>query len=98
MIPSEMHRVYKRLGGWKYFILSWLGWFLKLFFLNCLGPAWLGFHTYFWDGSTIPESYLERLRDVVWQNMVFNRWEQGDMVMIDNFRISHGRQVSDYSS
>jgi len=29
----------------------------------------------------------------MWSNMVFNRWEQGDVLMIDNFRVSHGRQV-----
>lgn len=93
MIPSEMYRVYRRLGGLKYLLLSWVAWILKIFFLNILGPSWLGFHTSFGDGSAIPESYLEHARDVVWRNMVFNRWQQGDIVMIDNFRISHGRQV-----
>ena len=66
---------------------------MKIFFLRVLGPARVGFHTSFGDGSQIPESHLEHLRDVVWRNLVFNRWEQGDIVMIDNFRISHGRQV-----
>ena len=93
MIPSEMYRVYRRLGGLRYLLLSWVGWFLKIFFLRVLGPARVGFHTSFGDGSQIPESHLEHLRDVVWRNLVFNRWEQGDIVMIDNFRISHGRQV-----
>ena len=93
MIPSEMYRVYRRLGGLHYLLLSWVTWFLKIFFLNFLGPSWLGFHTSFGDGSAIPESYLEHLRDVVWRNLVFNRWQLGDIVMIDNFRISHGRQV-----
>ena len=54
----------------------------------------LGFHTCFGDGSEIPGSYLEHIRDVMWKNMVFNRWELGDIVLIDNYWISHGRQVS----
>ena len=53
----------------------------------------VGFHTCFGDGSEIPESYLEHIRDVMWKNMVFNRWELGDIVLIDNYWISHGRQV-----
>ena len=53
----------------------------------------VGFHTSFGDGSVIPDKHLEHIRDVVWSNMVFNRWQQGDIIMIDNFRISHGRQV-----
>ena len=72
-------------------------WFLKLFFLNILGPKWVGLHTSFGDGSEIPELYLKHVRDVMWKNMVFNRWEQGDILMIDNFRVSHGRQVGQLS-
>ena len=53
----------------------------------------VGFHTCFGDGSEIPEPYLEHIRDVMWKNMVFNRWELGDIVLIDNYWISHGRQV-----
>lgn len=92
MIPDEFNRIYKRLGNLKYWFFSWLMWVLKFFFLTILGPKWVGFHTAFGDGSEIPEYYLEHLRDVIWKNMVFNRWELGDMLMIDNFRVSHGRQ------
>ena len=95
MIPDELYRIYKRMGYLKYWVLSWLAWLLKIFFLSILGPKWVGFHTTFGDGSEIPESYLSHLRDVMWRNIVFNRWEQGDLLMIDNFRISHGRQVRD---
>ena len=66
---------------------------MKVFFLKIFGPMNVGFHTTFGNGEEIPESYQEHLRDVVWRNMVFNRWERGDVLMIDNFRVSHGRQV-----
>ena len=93
MISSEFGRLHKRLGGIRYLLLSWVGWLLKLFFLHVLGPSRVGFHSSFGDGSEIPEAHLEHVRDVVWANMVFNRWELGDIVMIDNYRVSHGRQV-----
>ncbi|KAL5490931.1 hypothetical protein EMCRGX_G016134 [Ephydatia muelleri] len=35
---------------------------------------------------------MRHIRDVMWKNMVFNRWELGDIVLIDNYWISHGRQ------
>lgn len=93
MLSSELYRVYQRVGGLKYRLLSWFYWFLKFFFFFTRGTTRVGFHTSFGDGSVIPDKHLEHVRDVVWSNMVFNRWQQGDIVMIDNFRISHGRQV-----
>ncbi len=50
-------------------------------------------HTVFGDGSQIPHGYVSHLRSVIHKNMVYNRWRKGDIVMIDNFRVSHGRQV-----
>ena len=94
MLSSELYRVYKRMGGLKYRLLSWFFWFLKFWFFSVRGSSRVGFHTSFGDGSDIPEGHLEHVRDVVWKNMVFNHWKQGDVVMIDNFRISHGRQVT----
>lgn len=53
----------------------------------------MGTHTEFGDGSSIPRKTVAHVRDVVWKNLVFNRWEKGDILLIDNFRVSHGRQV-----
>ena len=93
MMPDQFYRIYKRLGKIKYLILSWLTWLLKIFLLHVLGPMKIGFHTSFADGSEIPNGHMKHLHDLIWQNMVFNRWKKGDIVMIDNFRVSHGRQV-----
>ena len=94
MIPDEYYRIYKRTGWIQYYLLSWVAWLAKFLLLYFLGPMNVGFHTKFGDGSEIPERYQSHLRDILWRNMVFNRWELGDLVMIDNFRISHGRQVT----
>lgn len=97
MISDEFHRIYKRIGGLKYLLLSWLAWFLKLFFLNIVRPMNCGMHTCYGDGTEITNAENKHVRDVTWNNMVFNRWQQGDLIMIDNYRISHGRQVQMYT-
>ena len=58
-----------------------------------LGPNNLAMHTCFGDGTQIPQKYVSHVRNVFYKNMIFERWQKGDMIMIDNFRISHGRQV-----
>lgn len=54
----------------------------------------MGMHTMFGDGSEIPLSDVSHVKEIVHKNMVFDRWRKGDLLMIDNFRVSHGRQVS----
>jgi alpha-ketoglutarate-dependent taurine dioxygenase len=48
-------------------------------------------HTFYEDGSEIPEVDIEHLRDVIWKNMQINAWQKGDVLAIDNFAVSHGR-------
>lgn len=48
-------------------------------------------HCTYGDGTEIPSDHVAHLIDVFWDNMVFPRWRRGDLVMIDNFRVSHGR-------
>ncbi len=94
-IPGEFGHIYKRLGLFKYWLLHWFSWLLKILLLAFLGPKNIGMHTCYGDGTEIAERHLNHVRDTVWNNLVFNRWEQGDVLMIDNFRVSHGRQVRD---
>jgi len=93
MTYQEYYRIWLRHGQLKALILSIILWLLSFFFLTLRGPDRVGMHTMYGDGSTIPEKTIAHVRDVVWQNMKFNRWEKGDILMIDNFRVSHGRQV-----
>jgi len=43
------------------------------------------------DGREIAEDDLEHLRDTIWRHMIAEPWRAGDMVVIDNFAVSHGR-------
>jgi alpha-ketoglutarate-dependent taurine dioxygenase len=45
MLSSELYRVYRRVGGLKYWFLSWYYWFLKPVFFWFRGPSRIGFHT-----------------------------------------------------
>ena len=43
------------------------------------------------DGSPILESDMDAVRAAIWKNMVFFKWRRGDVLVIDNFAVSHGR-------
>lgn len=43
------------------------------------------------DGSPIPRRDLSALRDAIWKNLAFPRWQRGDIMVIDNRAVAHGR-------
>lgn len=44
------------------------------------------------NGQAISVWDMHRIRKAIHKNMVFNQWQQGDLLMIDNFSTSHGRE------
>lgn len=48
-------------------------------------------HCTYLDGSEIPDSDMDHVREVVWRNMVIFPWRRGDVVAIDNYSVGHGR-------
>jgi alpha-ketoglutarate-dependent taurine dioxygenase len=48
-------------------------------------------HCTFGDGEEIPDRAMDAVRDAIWSNMVFFPWRRGDVLVIDNARIAHGR-------
>lgn len=106
MIHQELIHIYKRQFSKVYYLLlALLMWFVQNIFVfikgmslsiynnYSLGPTKMALHTSYGDGSEISPSDVAHVRDTIYKNMVFNRWEKGDLLMIDNFRVSHGRQV-----
>jgi len=56
-----------------------------------LGPLDQAMHVTFGDGSEIADADIEHVLDVEWRNLVAVRWQEGDVVVIDNFAVAHGR-------
>lgn len=51
----------------------------------------LPYNTYYGDGSTIEPEVLEHLRATYDNNTVAFRWQEGDLLMLDNMLVAHGR-------
>eukprot|EP00746_Dinoflagellata_sp_MGD_P023072 gnl/MRDRNA2_/MRDRNA2_154012_c0_seq1.p1 gnl/MRDRNA2_/MRDRNA2_154012_c0~~gnl/MRDRNA2_/MRDRNA2_154012_c0_seq1.p1 ORF type:complete len:171 (-),score=20.38 gnl/MRDRNA2_/MRDRNA2_154012_c0_seq1:65-577(-) len=49
------------------------------------------FHTAYGDGDEIPESVIDTLRKVQWDNAVAFDFAPGDIAALDNYLVGHGR-------
>jgi len=49
-------------------------------------------NAFYSDGSAIESSILDEIRDVYQRSAVVFPWRQGDILMLDNFLASHGRE------
>lgn len=54
--------------------------------------AELPFGTYFGDGSEIPRATIEHIRSVTAAHETIFDWRQGDLLLVDNWRVAHGRK------
>lgn len=48
-------------------------------------------NTYYGDSSPIPPSVVNELREAYHQETLFFRWQEGDILMLDNMLTAHGR-------
>lgn len=71
-----------RCGNYQVFINSLLP-------TNQLNPNILNFN----DGSEIPDDVLAELNEIADRIIINISWEKGDILMIDNTRIMHGRRA-----
>jgi alpha-ketoglutarate-dependent taurine dioxygenase len=51
----------------------------------------LPYNTYYGDGQPIEDSVVEELREAYRQETVAFLWEPGDLLMMDNMLVAHGR-------
>ena len=48
---------------------------------------------YYGDGSEISKEDLEHIDAVTRKNLVYVKMEAGDVVLVDNYQVMHGRDV-----
>jgi alpha-ketoglutarate-dependent taurine dioxygenase len=90
-------RQHPRTGEWVWFnhVAFWhissLAPSVRRMFLAEYAPEELPYNTYYGDGSHIEDAVVEELREAYRQETVAFRWEEGDLLMIDNMLVAHGR-------
>ena len=52
----------------------------------------LPYNTYYGDGSAIDPSVIEHINQAYQQEKVIFSWQQGDILMLDNMSLAHGRE------
>ena len=65
---------------------------LRELFLKEFEAHELPFNTFYGDGSTIEDSVAEELRQAYHQETVAFPWQAGDVLMLDNMLVAHGRE------
>ena len=92
MASGEYQRIAARQGpALKYHFLSTFAATLAAIKSRTAPREDQALHCTFGDGSEIPDSDMEAVREAIWKNLVAFKWRKGDVVAIDNFAVSHGR-------
>ena len=64
---------------------------VREFLLELHGPDGLPFATRFGDGSPIPEDVVDEINAAHEKHAVREQWQAGDLLVVDNLRVAHGR-------
>lgn len=64
---------------------------LRQTLIQAVGQDQLPRNVYFGDGSPIPDDALNAIRDVYARTTVAFPWQKGDVLMLDNLLVAHGR-------
>lgn len=89
--PAELFHAFTRIGDIRFLLRAIFIGFVAVIKYYLLGHR-MALDIRFGDGSPISISEMNEVRKVVHKNMVFSTWEKGDIMCIDNFSTSHGRQ------
>ena len=79
---------FNHIGFWH---VSSLGPELRERFLEEFTEQGLPFNTYYGDGTTIEDSVIDELRRAYDAETIAFPWRQGDLLMLDNMLVAHGR-------
>ena len=88
---GEYRRIAKRYDGLRMRALALFASALSAIEKATSGEDGLAMNCTFGDGSPISFAEMEAVRDAIWKNMRAVPWERGDILLLDNFRVAHGR-------
>ncbi len=65
---------------------------VREYLVDVYGEDGLPFNTCFGDGTPIGADVIQTINQVYEANTVRERWEAGDLLLVDNIRMAHGRE------
>uniref|UniRef100_A0A0G4GIU7 TauD/TfdA-like domain-containing protein n=1 Tax=Chromera velia CCMP2878 TaxID=1169474 RepID=A0A0G4GIU7_9ALVE len=90
--PCELWRVFKMTGEVAFLLWCAVAWLWTIFAVVVCGHK-MGLRTFSRaSGKEIGWEQFGRVRQLIWKHTAYNRWEEGDVVLIDNLSVAHGRQ------
>lgn len=75
-----------------FYHISSLGRELRESLLSQFAESELPFNTYYGDGLPIEESVVEEIREAYREETVEFPWQEGDVLLLDNMLVGHGRK------
>ena len=89
--PAELWYAFTRIHDIKFLLRAIIIGFVAIIKYYLLGHR-MALDIRFGDDTPITVSEMNNIRCVVHRNTVFSTWKRGDIMCIDNFSVSHGRQ------
>jgi len=65
---------------------------VRAYLVDLYGEDGLPFNTRFGNGDPIGAELVESINDVYEANRARERWQAGDLMLVDNIRTAHGRE------
>ncbi len=90
-VPDEYRRIADRQGQLRYVALAGVARAAVRLRRRAVPDEDQAMHCTHGDGTPIADGDMDAVRDAIWQNMVFFKWRKGDVLIIDNDSVAHGR-------
>ena len=90
-VPAEYQRIADRQGQLRYAALAGVAEAAVRLRRRAVPAEDHAMHCTHADGTPIADRDMDAVRAAIWKNMVFFKWRRGDVLVIDNDAVSHGR-------